>query len=198
MPRSRRTVLAVLLTLTLAGCAHRPGATQPTPRSTAPPETSWAQRAQLTTVPVTPPSIAGPRPVRPDVRAATRTPLAVARAWAIAAYSGSWHDPAPGTWTARTGGLVTGAEAAAERVAASGGGGVTWTQITTGRCVTTLRQLAAVLPSDAPAGTAVRVVYLSATQALTCDDGTVHLVLVAAQLIIDRVDGRWLVARVTH
>jgi hypothetical protein len=140
----------------------------------------------------------GPLQVRPDVRAATRTPLAVARAWAIAAHSASWHDPSPGAWTAHTAALVTGAEAAAERAAAAGGGGQTWTTITTARCVTTLQHVAATLPSDAPAGTAVRVAYLSATQALTCADGTVHLVPVAAQLIIDHLDGRWLVARVTH
>lgn len=137
-------------------------------------------------------------PAIPAVEAATRSPLAVAKAWAIAANSSSYRDPVAGTWTERAKPFVTGAEAAAELEQHSGGGGSTWAQIQASKCVTSLRQLGATIPSDAPTGPERHVVYLTATVTLACATGQIQLSPLAAQLIVTRVHGRWLVADVHH
>lgn len=137
-------------------------------------------------------------PTIPDPASATSTPLSAAKAWAIAANSSSYHDPSPGTWTERTQAFVTGAEAAAEQQQRTGGGGSRWPQIRAGKCVTSLRQLAATLPSDAPTGPDRHIVYLTALTTLSCASGQVQLSQFAAQLIVARVHGRWLVADVHH
>jgi len=137
-------------------------------------------------------------PAIPDPSAATATAVGVARAWAIAAHSSSYLDPRPGSWTARTTPFVTGPEAAAERRQRIGGGGSIWAEIQSGKCVTSLRDLAAGIPSDAPTGPERHIVYLTAITALTCTTGQVQLSHFAAQLTVTRVHGRWLVADVRH
>jgi hypothetical protein len=137
-------------------------------------------------------------PVIPAAGPATRTPVAVAMAWAIAANSSSYHDPSPGTWTVRAEPFVTGTEARAEAAQRRGRGGSTWAQIQADKCVTSLRGLNAAVPSDAPSSPAARVVYVSATTTLRCATGTVELSPFAAELIVRKTGGHWLVTRVTH
>jgi len=134
----------------------------------------------------------------PDPAAATRTAVDVAKAWAIAANSSSYRDPAAGSWTGRARPFVTGAEAAAEQQQNSGRGGSTWAQIQAGKCVTTMRELAAGIPSAAPTGPATHIVYVSAITALSCATGHLQLSPFAAQLTVTRAQGRWLVADVRH
>ncbi len=153
------------------------------------------------------PATGGPA-VRPDPSittaaipapgSATRTPVNAARAWVIAANSSSYLDPSPGTWTLRARPFVTGSEAVAERRQRIGGGGSTWTQIQTGKCVTTVEQLAATVPSDTPTGPERRIVDLTALTTLRCATGQVQLSQFAAQLLLARRHGRWLVADVHH
>ncbi len=149
-------------------------------------------------VPTVHPNPAISTPTIPDPASATRTPFGVAKAWAIAANAGSYQDPSPGTWTERTQPFVTGAQAAAEQQQRTGGGGSTWPQIRAGKCVTSLRQLATTLPSDAPTGPDRHVVYLTALTTLSCASGQVQLSQFAAQLIVARIHGRWLVDDVHH
>jgi hypothetical protein len=134
----------------------------------------------------------------PDPANVTGTPIGTARAWAMAVNSSSYLDPSPGTWTVRARPFVTGTEAAAERRQSSGGGGSTWTMIQTGKCVTSLRQFAATIPSDAPTGPKRRVVYLTALTTLRCATGQLQLSQFTAQLLLARIDGRWLVTDVHH
>ena len=61
-----------------------------------------------------------------------------------------------------------------------------------------LHDLAAFVPSDAPSGPDRHIVYVSAQVALNCATGTVELSDFAAQLTVQRVTGRWLVAFVRH
>jgi len=129
---------------------------------------------------------------------ATRTPIEAARAWAIAANSSSYRDRSPGEWTARAGPFVTGSEARAEVAQAAGGGGSTWAQIQADRCATRLRDLTAFIPSDAPSGPDVHIVYVAASVAISCATGSEALSEFAAQLTVQRVAGRWLVALVHH
>ncbi|MCW2686180.1 MAG: hypothetical protein JWR37_1070 [Mycobacterium sp.] len=135
-------------------------------------------------------------PTIPDATTATGSPVAVAKAWAIASNSSSYHDPEPGTWTERAQAFVTGAEATAEAQQHHGGGGSTWVQIRARKCVTGLRQLAITIPSDAPTGPDRHVVYLTAISTLSCATGQVQLSQLAAQLIVARISGCWLVADV--
>jgi hypothetical protein len=71
-------------------------------------------------------------------------------------------------------------------------------QIQAGRCATRLRELVAFVPSDAPSGPRLRIVYVSARVALACDAGTVYLSDFAAQLTVQRLASRWLVTLVHH
>jgi hypothetical protein len=94
--------------------------------------------------------------------------------------------------------LVTGREARAEAAQRSGSGGATWVQIQTARCATRVRDLVAFIPSDVPSGPAVHVVYVSGRVVLTCAAGADFVSSFAAQLMVARVAGRWLVALVRH
>lgn len=107
-------------------------------------------------------------------------------------------DRSPGEWTVRVHPLVTGSEARAEAAQRAARGGSTWAQIQSGRCVTGLRDLTALMPSDAPSGPDTHVVYVAARVALSCRTGTVYLSDFATQLTVQRVANRWLVVPVRH
>jgi hypothetical protein len=202
--------LVAATTLLLVGCSSRHPSPAPNRQSGA-----TAASASNSAAPVIPTE--SPRPtagsnavtVRPDPAItlpsipapsqATQTPLATARAWAVAANSSSYLDPAPGSWTERARPLVTGAEAAAEQRQRNGGGGSTWTQIQTAKCVTSLRQLTTGIPSrDVPTGPDLHIVYASAVIALTCATGQVQLAQFTAQFTVTRVHGHWFVTDVLH
>lgn len=139
----------------------------------------------------------------PDPVTGTATAITAARAWAIAANSTSYLDPDPGSWTSRTKPFVTGAEATAEQQQAAGAGGTTWAFIEVDRCITTLRQLSAGIPSrDAPTGPDLHIVDVTATITLTCATGQVQLTQFAAQLAVVHIvvaqHDRWLIADVEH
>lgn len=134
----------------------------------------------------------------PSPAEATRTAIGTAKAWATAANSSSYRDSSPGQWTIRARPFVTGSEAQAEAIQRSGGGGNTWAQIQHQRCATRLGGLVAIIPSDAPSGPSVHIVYVSARIVLACADGTDYLSDFAAQLTVQRVAGHWLVALVRH
>lgn len=206
---TRRTLAALpAAALLLTACASHQTRHAITPAST--PNTPTAATPTAASSPVIPTE--SPTPVAPPVRPdpsittsvipaagpATRSPVEVATAWAIAAHSSSYRDPSPGTWTVRAEPFVLGAEASAEAAQRHGGGGSTWAQIQADKCVTSLRGLTAAVPSDAPSSPTARVVYVSATAALRCATGTVQLTPFAAQLIVRNVAGHWLVAQVTH
>ncbi len=136
--------------------------------------------------------------VVPAPSRATLTPIGSAREWAIAANSSSYHDSSPGQWTMRARPFVTRREARAEAAQRTGGGGVTWAQIQNERCATGVHDLVVFIPTDAPSGPAVHMVYVSARIELTCATGTDYLSTFAAQLTVQRVASRWLVALVRH
>jgi hypothetical protein len=94
----------------------------------------------------------------PDPDAATSSATDVAEACAIAANSSSYRDSLAGSWTARARPFVTGTEAADEIHQSGGGGGSWWIQIRAALCVSSLHQLSAVTPDDAPTGPARHVV----------------------------------------
>lgn len=214
MTAPRRRVLGLLTasTVLLAGCSSRHPSPAPSRQSNA--TGASVPGAAHSTAAVIPSESPGPATgsgvtVRPDPAItvptipapaqATLTPLATARAWAVAANSSSYLDPAPGSWTERAAPFVTGAEAVAEQRQRSGGGGSTWTQIHTEKCVTSLRQLTTGIPSrDVPTGPDLHIVYVSAFTALTCATGQVQLSQFTAQLTVTRVHGRWLVTHVLH
>lgn len=204
----RRLAAAALL---LAGCSRH----APEPNRQSPPETTSTTGAGAGVIPSespgpTGPFTAAPRPTvsaepaiaLPSIPApatATKTPLTAARAWAIAANSSSYLDPTPGTWTERAKPFVAGTEAAAEQRQRSGGGGSTWAEIQAAKCVTSLPELTAGIPSrDVPTGPDLHIVYVAATIALTCATGQVQLTRSTAQLTVIRVRGHWLVTDVLH
>ena len=194
-PRQRMLVASAALAGLLAGgcsthqhhpasratASARPGRPAGSPTGARPPviptESPSVTRAGRTLDPA--PATA----VIPPAAEASATAVGTARAWAIAANSSSYLDPNPGSWTERTQPFVTSAEARAERAQHAGSGGSTWAQIQAGKCVTGLRDLAAFIPSDAPSGPDLHIVYLSKF---------------AAQLTVERVTGRWFVALVRH
>lgn len=206
----RILALVAATTLLLAGCSSRHSRPAPNRQSGA-----TRASATISTAPMIPtqsprpttasnaatvrPNPAITLPAIPAPAQATQTPLATARAWAVAANSSSYLDPAPGAWTERARPFVTGAEAAAEQRQRSGGGGSTWTQIQAAKCVTSLRQLTTGIPSrDVPTGPDLHIVYVSAVIALTCATGQVQLSQFTAQLTVTRVHGRWFVTDVLH
>jgi hypothetical protein len=209
------TVLTLLAGAVVTGCT-RPAAAahhadiatatvpQPAAASTVIPTQSPAQKPAPPSEPAAPPGSTRPAadlstaPAHDPARAAARDPISTARAWAVAAHSSSYRDPTAGTWTLRAAPFVTDSERAAERVQRAGGGGATWTLITTSRCIMSLRQLSAGMPSDAPTGPPVRIVFLIGLTALTCATGQVQLAPFTAQLTLTRRHGRWFVAAVTH
>jgi hypothetical protein len=135
----------------------------------------------------------------PDPASATATETGTAAAWTIAANSTSYRDVDAGSWTSRTQPFVTGAQAAVEQRQRTAAGGSTWALIRAGSCVTRLRDLSVGVPSrDVPSGPDRRIVYVTATIALTCGTGQVRLTPFAAQLTVTRVAGRWLVTDVLH
>ena len=208
-PRPRQLAAIVLTGLLVAGCSahqHHPASRTTTParagRPAGPPT-----GARPPVIPTESPSVTrggrtlDPAPataVIPPAAEASATAVGTARAWSIAANSSSYLDPNPGSWTERARPFVTGAEARAERVQDAGSGGSTWAQIQARKCVTGLRDLAVFIPSDAPSGPDLHIVYVSATVALTCASGAVYLSEFAAQLTVERVTGRWFVALVRH
>ncbi len=209
-PRQRMLVAsAALAGLLVAGCSthqHHPASRTTTPvrpgRPAGPPT-----GARPPVIPTELPGVTrggrtlDPAPataVIPPAAGASANAVGTARAWSIAANSSSYLDPNPGSWTVRAQPFVTSAEARAERAQHAGSGGSIWAQIQAGKCVTGLRDLAAFIPSDAPSGPDLHIVYISATVALTCASGAVHLSKFAAQLTVERVTGRWFVALVRH
>ena len=205
----RLLALAAALTLLLAGCSRH----TPAPNRQNAPATNATAGTEVRVIPTESPSPNRPStaapsatvspdpaialPRIPNPATATRTPVSAAHAWAIAANSTSYLDPEPGTWTERAKPFVAGAEAAAEQRQSSGGGGSTWAQIQSSKCVTSLRDLTAGIPSrDVPTGPALHIVYVAATIALTCATGQVQLSQFSAQLTVTRVRGRWLVTTV--
>jgi hypothetical protein len=194
-----RRVLSLLATTALlvpacSATAERRQSSLPLSSVSSPPESS-VRPVQLNALALAAPSVS--HPDAPN-SAAYRDPLAVARAWVIAAHSSSYVDATPGAWARRTRSLVTGTEAAVERLVRLGGGGSTWQEIVERRCVMTLRELTATELRDVPPGRRARIVDVAATQVLTCGDGTVQLTPVGAELVVRLVAGRWLVAQVTH
>ncbi len=207
----RRLLALAAATVLLAGC----GRYAPAPNRQSAPATTSTTGADTWVIPTESPRSSGPStatlgptvsanpaialPNIPAPATATKTPLPAARAWAIAANSSSYLDPAPGTWTERAKPFVAGTEAAAEQRQHSGGGGSTWAQIQSAKCVTSLRQLTAGIPSrDVPTGPDLHIVYVAATIALTCATGQVQLSQFSAQLTVTRVQGHWLVTDVLH
>lgn len=212
MSTPRRTLaLTTAATLVLAGCSSRHPSPGPNRHKTGP-TVATATLAPSTVIPTeSPRPTTGPSAVtaRPDpaitapsipaAALATQTPLGTARAWATAANSSSYLDPAPGTWTERAKPFVAGAEAVAEQRQRTGGGGSTWTEIQAAKCVTGLRQLTTGIPSrDVPSGPDLHIVYVAATVALTCATGQVQLSQFTAQLTVTRVHGHWLITDVLH
>jgi len=211
MTTHRRLLAVAAATLLLAGCSRH----APEPNRQSPPETTSTTAAGTGVIPSESPRPTGPFAAAPSATVsakpaialpsipapamATQTPLAAARAWAIAANSSSYLDSAPGTWTERAKPFVAGTEAAAEQRQRGGGGGSTWAQIQAAKCVTSLRELTAGIPSrDVPTGPDLHIVYVAATIALTCATGQVQLSQFTAQLTVTRVYGHWLVTDVLH
>lgn len=207
----RHLLALAAATVLLAGCSRH----TPAPNRQSGPATTSATGVDTRVIPTESPSStvlstatssptvsADPAIVLPSIPAATmatKTPVAAARAWAIAANSSSYLDPSAGTWTERAKPFVAGAEATAEQRQHGGGGGSTWAQIHSAKCVTSLRELTAGIPSrDVPTGPALHIVYVAATIALTCATGQVQLSQFSAQLTVTRVQGHWLVTDVLH
>ena len=207
----RRLLALAAATVLLAGCGRH----TPAPNCQSGPATTSTTAAGTEVIPTESPRSSGPTTATssptvsadpqivlrriPSASTATKTPVAAARSWAIAANSSSYLDPSAGTWTERAKPFVAGTEETTELRQHAGGGGSTWAQIQSAKCVTTLRQLTAGIPSrDAPTGPSLHIVYVAATIALTCATGQVQLSQFSAQITVTRVQGRWLVTDVLH
>ncbi|WP_143510614.1 hypothetical protein [Pseudonocardia sp. Ae717_Ps2] len=105
------------------------------------------------------PQAAGPHAV-PD-----RDPLTTARRWLKASRSVNFTDPRPVTWTERVAPVLTGAAAqdntATAQAPATGAG---WEQLVANRCSTTVSEIGAVIPPEAPRTD--RQVYVQVTGAV--------------------------------
>ena len=100
-----------------------------------PPDEGAAGAAQT----VSPP--AGPAP----------DPLMTARLWLEASRTVSYTDASPVTWTERVAPVLVGAAAQENRATAQNPAtGAGWEQLVAGRCSTTVRDIGAVIPPEAP------------------------------------------------
>lgn len=137
----------------------------------------------------------------PDQGGASRAPepdpLDTAQLWLEMSRTASYADPGPASWTERVAPLLTGPAAAENsRIAESGASGAGWELIVEGRCSTSVGDVGAVIPAEAPRTEQQVYVQVTGTVVTGCagPDGPpipVERTSATLELVLD--DGRWLV-----
>lgn len=98
----------------------------------------------------------------------TFTPEAVAGLWFNAYRTARWTDSGPAAWIDRVRPYVTTAMHLRDAALRDGGGGIDWTEFVIGRCVTSVYDVQAVVPAEAPNTAATVYVHVIGSVRTTC------------------------------
>jgi hypothetical protein len=149
-------------------------------------ESTWAAADQA-------PTVVAPGAWAPDLS----TPWAAAKEWLARYLSASWQDRLPTDWVGRTRPVVTG-ELAYEYeqiLAREGGGGASWLEFTSGKCVTAVEDTKTTEPSEHRATETYASVLLSAKVVTTCPAvGRSSEPFAAVVDVVREHDGQWRVS----
>lgn len=187
---ARRAAAAGAVVATLSCCAApRPAAVDPPLAPPAP--------ASSAAVPSGQPQPAPSRTAAAGDEDGDDAALDVARRWLVAYRSRDYTDPGPDAWIDRVRGLVTDAQARRNAALRGRSGGAEWRRTLAGHCHTTVHEVTAVVPPEAP-GTATLVnAQLSGVLVTSCPvaDTATTRVPVAATVLLRREQGHWRVDR---
>lgn len=186
--RLRRLIGVAVAAALLAACTNGP-ATRTT-RAPLPQLTGTARSAPRTPPPSSP---ATTSPVRtPDVD----TPPAVTIRWLAAYRTATWTDPGPAAWIDRVRPYVTDAMHTRNTSLHDGNAGIDWADFVDQHCESTVSDLAAVVPAEAPGTATAANVLVTGTVNTTCTAGAARPVEQAtATLVVIATSTGW---RVDH
>jgi hypothetical protein len=120
------------------------------------------------------------------------TPQAVAIDWMSAYRTATWTDPSPAAWIDRVRPYVTDAMNARNTTLRDGNAGTDWADFVDQHCESTVSELAAVVPTEAPGTKTATNVLVTGTVNTTCPAGTARPVeQAAATLIVVKTATGW-------
>ncbi|MFL6118761.1 hypothetical protein [Actinophytocola sp.] len=91
--------------------------------------------------------------------------------WLSAYRSATWTDPDPAAWIDRVRPYVTDAMSTRNTALRDGGAGTDWAEFVDQRCESSVSDLAAVIPAEAPGTATVANVLVTGTVSTTCAAG---------------------------
>jgi hypothetical protein len=162
---TKALVAIMLVAMALvAGCTTSPPTTSP---DTPLPQPADAARSAART-----PPLSGTAASAPVDTAGVDPPQAVAIQWLSAYRTATWTDPDPAAWIDRVRPYVTDAMHTRDTTLLEGGAGVDWAEFVDQRCETSVSELAAVIPAEAPGTATAANVLVTGTVTTTCAAGT--------------------------
>jgi hypothetical protein len=189
-PQHRRRVLPLLAaTMAMAGLAGcSTGTTGPEPVvSTPQPSFSLALPA---------PRSAGPPPAPTNATSAPTSPQNAAMQWLIAYHSMSWSDHTPTAWITQVQPYVTPSLNRSDQQYADDGGGADWTDFVSKQCTSTVGDIGAVIPDEAPGTPTAVNIQVTGTVTTTCTSGAPDdpaESVSATLVVVPGPNGSWLV-----
>jgi hypothetical protein len=175
-------ILLVAMAL-VGGCTTSPPSTNPDsplpqPADTARNDAPTRQSGAETSAPVDTPGV--------------DTPQAVAIQWLSAYHSATWTDPGPASWIDRVRPYVTDAMHTRNTALRDGGAGTDWTGFVDQRCESSVSELAAVIPAEAPGTVTAANVLVTGTVSTTCAAGPARPgEQAAATLVVIKTAAGW-------
>jgi hypothetical protein len=176
--------IALVAVMLVAGCTTTPPTTSPTIPLPHPAATGRsAARTPPPSRRETTPPVDMPR---------VDTPQAVAIQWLSAYRSAAWTDPDPAAWIDRVRPYVTDAMHTRNTTLRDGSTGTDWTEFVDQRCETSVSELAAVIPAEAPGTTTAANVLVAGTVNTACADNTTPSIEpAAATLVVVKTSNGW-------
>ena len=104
--------------------------------------------------------------------------------WLVAYRTATWTDPDPAAWIDRVQPYVTDAMHTRNTTLRNGNAGTDWTDFVDQHCESTVSELAAVVPTEAPGTTTAANVLVTGTVNTTCPAGAAQPVEHAAATLV--------------
>jgi hypothetical protein len=176
--------IALVAMALVAGCTTSPPTTNPTTPLPQPADTGRSAAR-------TPPQSGAETSAPVDVPGVD-TPQAVAIQWLSAYRSATWTDPDPAAWIDRVRPYVTDAKHTRDTTLRDGGAGIDWTEFVDQRCESSVTELAAVIPAEAPGTATAANVLVTGAVSTTCPAGIARSVeQAAATLVVIKTATGW-------
>ena len=188
-PKHRaRWLGAAMLTTLLSSCS------QPPERSTSDSPVPQPSQPQW----ITPPESSSREPGTSTTSPTTETPnessvIDVTTKWFVAYHSMRWTDTGPAAWIDRVRPYVSARQHDRDETLRNGARGAEWTEFVAGRCATSMTDVEAVIPPEAPRTASVVYVHVigSSHTACTTADPVLAPSVEAATLMLIKTPSGW-------